>query len=111
MISAVKTFNNVTTPAQPFVSSPRDMAIVVHFARLEPPGGEPNPGTHVARVREVGRRLDGSDIGGSDDGADAGGRHEPSAIRIVAHLTEQEPVELGGTVADGAPSFQKREDD
>jgi hypothetical protein len=32
---------------------PRDMAIVVHFARLEPPGGEPNPGTHVARVLEV----------------------------------------------------------
>jgi hypothetical protein len=43
------------------------MAIVVRFARLEPPGGEPNPGTHVARVLE-----DGSDIGGSDDGADAG---------------------------------------
>jgi hypothetical protein len=74
----------------------------------EPPGREPNPGTHVARVLEVGRRLDGSDIGGSDDGADAGGRHEPSAIRVVARLTEQEPVELGGTVADGAPSFQKR---
>jgi hypothetical protein len=32
--------------AQPFVSPP-DMAIVVHFARLEPPGREPNPGTHV----------------------------------------------------------------
>jgi hypothetical protein len=45
---------------------------------------------------------------GGLDGADAGGRHEPSAIRVVAHLTEQEPVELGGTVADGAPSFQKR---
>src|SRR4029077_10642690 len=27
--------------AQPFVSPPRDMAIVVHFARLEPPGVSP----------------------------------------------------------------------
>src|SRR6202023_4308999 len=89
----------------PSVAPPRDMAIVVHFARLEPPGREPDPGTHVARVLEVGRRLDGSDIGGSDEGADAGGRHEPSAIRVVADLMEQESVEFGGTVADGAPSF------
>jgi hypothetical protein len=34
-----------------------------------------------------------------------GAVNEPLAIRVVAHLTEQEPVELGGTVADGAPSF------
>ena len=37
------------------VTPARDMAVIVHLARLIAPGGEAEPGTHRARRFEIGR--------------------------------------------------------
>jgi hypothetical protein len=52
--------------------------------------------------------LEVGDIGGSDDGADAGAVMSRRQFASSRTLRSRSRSELGGTVADGAPSFQKR---
>src|SRR5262249_23202485 len=75
----------VKQSAQLAITTPRDVAVVVHFSRLEAPRCKPEPGTNRARPLEGIGLLERGDIG---DGGDGPNRHERATGRGALHQSD-----------------------
>src|SRR5215472_6063954 len=78
----------VKQSAQLAITTPRDVAIVVHFSRLEAPRCETEPGTNRARPLEGIGPLECGDIGDGGDGPNPRHRHEPATGRVALHRSD-----------------------
>src|SRR6516162_9865511 len=82
----------VKQSAQLAITAPRDVAVVVHFSRLEAPRCKPEPGTNRARLLEGIGLLERGDIGDSGDGPNPRHRHEHATGRVALHRSDDTTV-------------------
>src|SRR5215471_7225874 len=97
----------VKQSAQLAITTPRDVAVVVHFSRLEAPRCETEPGTNRARPLEGIGPLECGDIGDGGDGPNPRHRHEHSTARVALHRSDDTTVQRGAFAASHPPRLKK----
>src|SRR5215467_13826656 len=82
----------VKQSAQLAITTPRDVAVVVHFSRLEAPRCKPEPGTNRARPLKGIGLLERGDIGDGGDGPNPRHGHEHATGRVALHRSDDTTV-------------------